>query len=76
MGTIIPDQCGPGSNGNEEVPYTPPDLEAHHQMQLSHIQEISLWRGSYPSAGDIVKCHSQNTHFCEDLNPLQGIQSA
>ena len=39
-------QIGPGSNGNEEVLYTPqiPEQEPHHQMQFNVIP-FYLYRG-------------------------------
>ena len=36
MGTTMPDQSGPESNGNKEVLHSP-ELKPHHQMQFSII---------------------------------------
>ena len=49
--TTSPAQSGPGSNGNENVLYTPhiSQTKFRHQMQ-SHIQEISFSGLFYPSA--------------------------
>ena len=45
-----PSQSGLGSNANEEIFLTPPELEPHHQMQFSVVLKTPFFvgRGSCP----------------------------